>query len=78
MNILKRLLRIQMVRNIGGAATGAVIAITLYGIYGVGHSVVASMLPVHTVTDTHAEDAARAAKLMEVGARAKAIAEELH
>lgn len=78
MHILKRLLRLQFVRNICGAAAGAVIALMLYGAYGVGQRIVASVIPAAPVYDTSKEDAARTAKVLLVGARAKAIAETLH
>jgi hypothetical protein len=78
MHILLSLYRLRFTRNILGAFAGAAVAMTLYGVYGVGHQVVASMLPVEQKVDTSKDDAARTAKVLEVGARAKAILEQLH
>lgn len=78
MHILKRLLRLPFVRNLSGAAVGAVIALVLYGAYGVSMKVAASLLPGSQNETTEADlQAKRDAKLIETALRAKAIAEEV-
>lgn len=65
-------------RNLSGAAVGAVIALVLYGAYGVSMKVAASLLPESQDETTEADlQAKRDAKLIETALRAKAIAEEV-
>ncbi len=67
--------RIPLLRNIIGAVVGAVLAMGLYGAYGIGSRTLASVFPPAPIVDTHREDAARTEKLLKVAAHAKAIAE---
>ncbi len=80
MHILLRLYRLPLVRNLSGAAVGAVIALLLYGVYGVGLRVAAMVLPEHekVMMSGSDEEKARAEKLIQTALRAKKIAEELH
>lgn len=75
MHILTTLKRFPLLRNIAGAFVGAAAAMTIYGAYGIGARVVASVFPPAEMRDTSAEDEARSEKLLRVAAHAKALAE---
>lgn len=77
MHILQRLQRLPFVRNLSGAFVGAVIALVLYGVYNIGATAVAALIP-DTSREEHAAQKARDDKLIETALRAKKIAEELH
>lgn len=74
MHILKRLYRLPLVRNLSGAVAGTVVALVLYGVYGIGTHVVAALVP---STEPNREELraqeARDAKLIETARRAKEI-----
>lgn len=80
MHIFTRLYRIPLFRNIAGAFGGAVIALLLYGVYGIGARVVASVIPAQesVAADEESAEQKRNAKLIETALRAKAIADEVH
>lgn len=64
MHILQRVLRVQFVKNLLGAAAGVMVAMVVYGVFQVGSTVLASVAagqelqvdahnPIHTDTDAY-------------------------